>query len=186
MKSEFYSMYLHNHPVFSLLTVRGLCQLFCATTIAVIVIQENTPAFADGARGLDSATPEDPSKGAADELHEVYRVVVSMAETWNAHNLDAYLECFWNSPDLVVIVEGDQMKGWAEVNNTYRKGYANPVDMGTMLSDRIQIQMISTDVAAAVHWWTLMLPTQKVPFTSTSVLKKLPEGWRIVASHTCQ
>jgi uncharacterized protein (TIGR02246 family) len=180
-------------PVFSLLTVKSVRQLFCVASIAVLTVQVSTPrpAFADGAWGFDSVTPEDPSKGDAnDEYHQVYRVMMGMADAWNAHNLDAYLECFWKSPDLLVIVEGDQMKGWTEINNTYRKGYANPADMGTLLPERVQIQMISSDVALVLDWWTLMLPktvnlrSPKVVGTSTLVLKKLPEGWRIVADHS--
>src|SRR5262245_40637124 len=111
----------HDYPVSSLLTVRGLCQLFCAVTIAVLAVEVSTPrsAFADGAWGFDSVTPQDPSKGDAnDEYHQVYRVMMGMVDAWNSHNLDAYLECFWKSPDLLVIVEGDQMKGWTEINNT--------------------------------------------------------------------
>jgi len=172
--------------------VKGFRQLFCVASIAAVsVLGTARPAFAEGAWGFDSVTPEDPSKGDLnDEYHQVYRVMIGMADAWNAHNLDAYLECFWKSPDLLVIVEGDQMKGWAEVNNTYRKGYANSADMGTLLPERVQIQMISTDVALVLDWWTLILPktvhlrSPKVVGTSTLVLKKLAEGWRIVAVHS--
>jgi hypothetical protein len=94
------------------------------------------------------------------------------------------LAAYWKSPDLLVVVEGEQLKGWADVNATYHRGYPNPDEMGTFFPDRVQIQMVSADVAVALDWWTVAQKRGKVLGTSTVVLRKISGTWVIVVIHS--
>ena len=40
--------------------------------------------------------------------HAAYKLVVRMSDAWNAHDLEGYINGFWNSPDLVVIVKANK------------------------------------------------------------------------------
>lgn len=156
----------------------------CCFPVTALLAQ-NTPNY--GTWGFDSIRPSasqtapyaDPS-----DYQQIYSLLLTMAERWNAHDLNGFLDVFWNSPDLLIVVAGEQMKGWADFSGTYHRGYANPDDMGTLNPDRIQIQMITPDVAVALDWWSMQERRTKVVGTTTVTLRKFSEGWKIVLAHT--
>jgi hypothetical protein len=149
------------------------------------VLAQTTPNY--GTWGFDSIKPSDsqsaPSADPSD-YQQIYRLLINMADRWNAHDIDGYLAAYWKSPDLLVVVEGEQLKGWADVNATYHRGYPNPDEMGTFFPDRVQIQMVSADVAVALDWWTVAQKRGKVLGTSTVVLRKISGTWVIVVIHS--
>jgi uncharacterized protein (TIGR02246 family) len=146
---------------------------------------QDTPAY--GTWGFDSikpsatqTTPEsDPS-----DYQKVYSLLITMADRWNAHDLDGYLDVFWKSPDLLTVIEGEQIKGWGDLSASYHRGYTNPNEMAPFTPDRVQIQMVTPDVAIALDWWTAYRKQGKTLGTSTVVFRKFEEGWKIVVSHT--
>jgi len=156
----------------------------CCFPVTALLAQ-NTPNY--GTWGFDSikpsagqtATDSDPS-----DYQQIYGLLMKMPDRWNAHDLDGYLSVFWNSPDLLTVIEGEQIKGWGDLNATYHRGYASPDEMGSFTPDRIQIQMVTADVAVALDWWTMRAKRGKAVGTTTVVLRKFQEGWRIVVSHT--
>jgi SnoaL-like domain len=156
----------------------------CCFSVTPLLAQ-NAPSY--GTWGFDSIKPSatetapdsDPS-----DYQKIYSLLITMADRWNAHDIDGYLGAYWQSPDLLVIIEGEQLKGWADVTSTYHRGYPNKDEMGTLLPDRIQIQMVSADVAVALDWWTVVLRKGKVLGTSTMVLRKIAGNWVIVVMHS--
>jgi beta-aspartyl-peptidase (threonine type) len=140
-----------------------------------------------GTWGFDSikpsATQTAPNSDPSD-YQQIYSLLLTMAARWNAHDLDGFLSVYWNSPDLLIVVAGEQMKGWADFSGTYHRGYANLEEMGTLNPDRIQIQMITPDVAVALDWWTMQQPRRKVFGTTTATLRKFSDGWKVVLAHT--
>jgi L-asparaginase / beta-aspartyl-peptidase len=156
----------------------------CCFPVTTLFAQ-NTQDY--GTWGFDSIRPpvtqtapaSDPS-----DYQQVYSLLMKMPDRWNAHDLDGYLSVFWNSPDLLTVIEGEQIKGWGDLSATYHRGYANLDEMGYFTPDRIQIQMVTPDVAIALDWWTIFLKRGKSLGTTTVVLRKFQEGWKIVVSHT--
>ncbi len=140
-----------------------------------------------GTWGFDSIKPSAsqtaPNSNPSD-YQQIYSLLLTMAQRWNAHDLDGFLNTYWNSPDLLIVVAGEQMKGWADFSGTYHRGYVNREDMGTLNPDRIQIQMITPDVAVALDWWTMQQPIRKVFGTTTATLRKFSDGWKVVLAHT--
>ena len=157
---------------------------FCCFSVTPLFAQ-NAPNY--GTWGFDSIKPS-ASQAAPDsnpsDYQQIFRLLGKMADSWNAHDIDGYLAAYWQSPDLLVIIEGEQLKGWADVTSTYHRGYPNKDEMGTLLPDRIQIQMVSADVAVALDWWTVVLRKGKVMGTSTMVLRKIEGNWVIVVMHS--
>jgi hypothetical protein len=153
--------------------------------LPVTVFGQSTPA--QSGWGFDSikpsATQSAPNADPSD-YQKIYSLLVNMADGWNAHDIDRYLAPYWKSPDLLVVIEGEQLKGWADVTSTYHRGYPNPDEMGSLLPERIQIQMVSADVAVALDWWTVILKRGKVLGTSTMVLRKINDNWAIVVMHS--
>ena len=123
------------------------------------------------------------SKPDAQQVHEV---TLKMLDRWNAHDLEGYMEVYWNSPELLVVVDSEQFNGWQQLHDSYINGYPDRNSMGFIQPTRIQVKLLKPDLALALTWWTAAFPSslQTVVGTSTMNLQKFDDGWKIVASHT--
>ena len=109
-----------------------------------------------------------------------------MLDRWNAHDLQGHLEAYWNSPELLVIVDSEQVIGWQQLHDAYVNGYPDPSAMGFINPTRIQVKLLKKDLALALTWWSVQFPNSKhtVVGNTTMNLEKFGDDWKIVASHT--
>jgi uncharacterized protein (TIGR02246 family) len=123
------------------------------------------------------------SKPDAQQVHEV---MLKMLDRWNAHDIEGYMETYWKSPELLVVVDSEQFNGWQQLHDSYLNGYSNRVAMGFIQPKRIQVKLLKSDLALGLTWWSASFPTSQrtVVGTSTMNLQKFDDGWKIVASHT--
>lgn len=149
-----------------------VCLPFLATQIA-----------ADSKSGLDTIN-EQKVAGASDPEKEIYDQLMRMAEAWNRHDIDGYLDGFAHSDDVVVVVEGETVRGWDLLSRAYHNGYPNPEEMGTLTVDRIQVQMLAPDLGFVLSSYTVTFPKKKEFGTDTIIMKKVSAGWRELISHT--
>jgi hypothetical protein len=58
--------------------------------------------------------------------------------------------------------------------------------MGFIQPKRIQVKLLSPNLALALTWWSVSFPSSNQPVVgdSTMNLQKFDDGWKIVASHT--
>jgi uncharacterized protein (TIGR02246 family) len=142
-----------------------------------------TPIAADSKSALDTIN-EQKVAGASDPEKEIYDQLMRMAETWNRHDIDGYLEGFARSDDVVVVVEGETVRGWDLLSRAYHSGYPKPEEMGTLTVDRIQVQMLAPDLGFVLSSYTVTFPKKKAFGTDTIIMKKVSAGWRELISHT--
>ena len=120
------------------------------------------------------------------DAQQVYEVLLKMLDRWNAHDIEGYLEAYWNSPELLVVVDSEQFNGWQQLHDSYINGYPDRNAMGFIQPKRIQVKLLKPDLALALTWWSVSFPSskQKVVGNTTMNLQKFDDGWKIVASHT--
>jgi len=119
------------------------------------------------------------------EEQQVAALLARLVERWNAHDIEGYMDGFWNSPDLLIVVEAEEQMGWANVFASYQRGYPDRAAMGTVHVERTLVQPIKDDVAFAMEWWRASFPgSHSVYATTTYLLRKFAEGWKITAAHT--
>jgi uncharacterized protein (TIGR02246 family) len=130
----------------------------------------------------------DPQTGIAQsaDVEQVRQLLVRMVELWNAHDLERYLDCYWNSPDLLVVIDSQQNSGWQELHDSYMRGYHNRDEMGHVIPSRLQIRLVKPDLALALFYWTVNFPTSKhiVVGIDTFYVQRFGNGWKIVSDHT--
>jgi hypothetical protein len=51
------------------------------------------------------------------DSQQVYEVLLKMLDRWNAHDIDAYLDVYWKSPELLVVVNSEQFNGWQQLHD---------------------------------------------------------------------
>lgn len=149
-----------------------VCFALFATTIA-----------ADPKSSLDTINQQKVA-GASDPEKEIYDQVIRMTDAWNRHDLDSYLDGFLQSDDVVVVVEGETIRGWDLLSKAYHGGYPDPKEMGTVTIDRIQVQMLAPDLGFVLASYTISFPKKKQFGTDTVIMKKVQEGWRELISNT--
>ena len=117
---------------------------------------------------------------------QVYEVLLKMLDRWNAHDIEGYLEAYWKSPQLLVVVDSEQFNGWQQLHDSYVNGYPDRNSMGIINPARIQIKLLKPDLALALTWWSISFPNskQKVVGNTTMNLQKFNDGWKIVAAHS--
>jgi uncharacterized protein (TIGR02246 family) len=142
-----------------------------------------TPIAADSKTELDTINQQKVA-GATDPEKEIYDELSRMVDAWNRHDIDGYLDTFWRSENLVVVVEGENIRGWDLISKAYHTGYPNLEEMGNMTLDRVQVQILAPDIGFALAWFTASFPKKKEFGTATMTFKKLPEGWRIAIAHS--
>jgi beta-aspartyl-peptidase (threonine type) len=120
------------------------------------------------------------------DSQQVYEVLLKMLDRWNAHDIDAYLEVYWKSPGLLVVVNSEQFNGWQQLHDSYINGYPDRAAMGFIQPKRIQVKLLKSDLALALTWWSITFPASKktVVGNTTTDLQKFNDGWKIVAAHS--
>jgi uncharacterized protein (TIGR02246 family) len=143
-----------------------------------IKAQEQSGWQFDSLRANSSVSKSDPQ--------QVYEILLKMLDRWNAHDIEGHLEVYWNSPELLVVVDSEQFNGWQQLHDSYVNGYPDRNSMGFIQPKRIQVKLLKPDLALALTWWSVSFTSsrQTVVGNTTMNLQKLEGGWKIVASHT--
>jgi hypothetical protein len=140
---------IHGRAVlFGNLSLPKRIQVFCK--ILVISASFCLPGMAQEHQGwqLDSL-PAKSSASVAD-TQQVYGILLKMVDRWNAQDIDGYMEVYWKSPELLVVVDAEQFNGWQQLHDSYFNGYPDRVAMGFIQPKRIQVKWLKPDFALAL------------------------------------
>jgi Protein of unknown function (DUF3225) len=144
------------------------------------------PAIAQEHKGWQSDSLPANSSASVLDTQQVYGILLKMLDRWNAHDIEGYMEVYWKSPELLVVVDAEQFNGWQQLHDSYINGYPDRSAMGFIQPKRIQVKLLKPDLALALTWWSVAFPSSKEAMVgdSTMNLQKFEDGWKIVASHT--
>jgi hypothetical protein len=158
------------------------------TFIKILAISASfcLPAIAQEGKGWRSDSLPANSSASAADTQQVYGILLKMLERWNAHDIEGYMEVYWKSLELLVVVDAEQFNGWQQLHDSYINGYPDRSAMGFIKPKRIQVKLLKPDLALALTWWSVSFPSSKQEMVgnSTMNLQKFGDGWKIVASHT--
>src|ERR1700674_3341986 len=120
------------------------------------------------------------------DAQQVYDVLLKMLDRWNAHDIEGYLDVYWKSPELLIVVDSEQFNGWQQLHDSYCNGYPDRAAMGFIQPKRIQVKLLKPDMALALTWWSITFPTSKqtVVGNTTMDLQKFDDGWKVIAAHS--
>jgi uncharacterized protein (TIGR02246 family) len=129
--------------------------------------------------GLNTTSPES-------DVQQVYDVLLKLLDRWNARDIEGYLEIYWKSSELLVVIDSEQFNGWQQLHDSYNHGYPDRNAMGFINPARSRVRLLKPDFALALTWWSVTFPTikRKVVGNTTMNLQKLDDGWKVVASHS--
>jgi uncharacterized protein (TIGR02246 family) len=115
---------------------------------------------------------------------EVRAVLDAQAQAWNRGDIDGYMNGYARG-DATQFISGDTLtRGWQTVRDRYASRYDTREKMGTLAFSEVAVRMLAADAALATGRWELARAADKPHGRFTLVLRRLPQGWRIVHDHT--
>jgi ketosteroid isomerase-like protein len=166
--------------------MRCSAAIFCWSVLALGCLvpasaqDHNVPQYA--------AVPAATTLGTQTNTQLIHDVLLKLVDRWNAHDIEGLMSLYWNSPNLLAVIEGEQYEGWESLYHSCKRQYRGPSDMGTVSPTRIQVELLKPDLAFGILSWTLRYPNNprasEIVGTSTVDLQKFDDGWKIVVLHT--
>ena len=131
-------------------------------------------------------TAPSQAHGANDVASEIERVLRTQQDAWNRHDLDAFMDGYWKSPELTFFSGAKESKGWQATMDRYRATYQSAgKEMGNLEFSELRIQPLGSESAFVRGVWQLTMSDGKTPHGRfTLVFRKFPDGWKIVHDHT--
>ena len=115
---------------------------------------------------------------------EINKVLKAQAQAWNRGDIDGYMQGYARAATTQFVSVDTLTRGWDTVRDRYKAKYDSREKMGTLAFADVKVTELAPDSAMAVGRWRLDRRGDKPQGRFTLLLRKLPEGWRIVHDHT--
>lgn len=126
-----------------------------------------------------------PLRGAGSEAEKQIRALLeTQIAAWNRGDLDTFMQTYWKSPKTVFAGSSGVFRGWEAVLGRYKKTYPDRAAMGRTTFSSLEITLLAPDAAVVLGHWHLERANGRLGGVFTLVLRKFPEGWRIILDHT--
>lgn len=121
-----------------------------------------------------------------DQKAAIRSVLEQQVDAWNRGDLAGYMEGYWKSQDLTFFSGGNVIRGWELTLARYRQRYQGEgKEMGKLDFFDLSIDPLGPDAAVVRgHWHLQMKNGQEPGGLFTLIVRKFPEGWRIIHDHT--
>lgn len=153
--------------------------------ILALILGFNLIAVAQ--QNIEKVPPGAAASQSQDEA-AVRAVLNAQMEAWNRGDLETYMAVgYWKSPELTFIGGANEIRGYDGALERYRKAYQAPgKEMGHLDFPEMRVVMLGPDAALATGKFHLKMKDGREPSGRfTVILKKFPEGWRIIHDHSC-
>ena len=120
----------------------------------------------------------------SDSTSEILAVMKAAEAGWNRGDLEAYMQCYQNSPELRFAGKDEVSYGWEPVLEKYRAGYADQAAMGRLLFSDLDVTLIDRDNAMVFGRWQLRRAEDEPHGLFTLIMKRQAGQWKIVHDHT--
>lgn len=130
------------------------------------------------------AEPPADRPTAADEA-EIRAVLERQKDAWNRGDIQAFMQGYQRSPDIVFTSAGKIRRGWDETLASYEQRYVSGDAMGHLEFRDVELQPVGGSGVVALGHWQLTETPKAGEGVFTLVLAKDAEGrWAIVHDHT--
>ena len=117
-------------------------------------------------------------------IAQVQQVLRTQQESWNRGDVEEFMNGYWHSEETVFVSGDDVTRGWQQVLDRYKRTYSDRTKMGVLSFSDLQVTPLSDDSAVALGRWELARKKDRPHGRFTLILRRLPEGWKIVHDHT--
>lgn len=149
-------------------------------------------AFAAGLVFLVTACSTDTTSGrapaadveATDEAALIEAVLNAQAQAWNRGDIDAFMDGYWQSPDLRFASGGTVTRGYDQTLARYKARYSDQAAMASLSFTDLETVLLSTDAAVVHGHWQLTRASDAPSGLFTLVFRRMDGGWKIISDTT--
>lgn len=110
-------------------------------------------------------------------------VMSKQVEAWNAGDIEAFMQGYWNSDSLKFISSRGTTYGWQKTLDNYKRSYPDKESMGTLTFEILEVDVHSESSAFVLGRWHLERE-DSIGGYYTLLWKKIDGKWLIVLDHT--
>jgi len=121
-----------------------------------------------------------------DEL-DMIKVLNAQERAWNKADIEAYLNGYKNSPDLLFVVDGKITRGFDQLLADYKRNYPTKESMGALTFSELEPHVMGDNfgvVLGKYHVDRAKKAGGPADGTFSLVFEKTDQGWKIVVAHT--
>jgi beta-aspartyl-peptidase (threonine type) len=134
----------------------------------------------DASRADHAAAP--PSF--AVEEAAVRALLAEQAAAWNRADLEGFMAGYWRSEHLVFASKDGVTHGHAATLARYRKSYDTPEKFGRLAFTDLVVGPVDEETAVVTGAWRLVRAKDEPHGRFVLIVRKFPEGWRVVSDYT--
>jgi beta-aspartyl-peptidase (threonine type) len=128
-----------------------------------------------------------PRVDAVDDVAAIEAVLADQCAAWNRGDIEAFMELgYWKSAELSFHSGGAATKGYDAVLARYLARYRDGgAETGRLSFSDARVDLLGPDAAMARGRWAVDFQSKSdIGGLYTLVLRRTPDGWRIVHDHT--
>jgi len=141
-------------------------------------------ADADWQSAFSTFTLEIAPRANAGAAEEIRKVLHAQDEAWNRGDIEGFVNYYWKSSGLTFSGPNGVTRGWDGLLARYHRTYPDRAAMGKLSFSNLEIRLLAPDAALVLGRWRLDREKDTPGGVFTLVMRKLPEGWRVVHDHT--
>jgi len=115
---------------------------------------------------------------------QVIAVIRDGEAGWNEGDIERFMQQYWQSDSMRFASGGVVAYGWQQVLERYQQGYPDKATMGNLTFRDLDVTVLAADAAMVFGRWQLHRKADAPAGLFTLILRRKPEGWRIVHDHT--
>jgi uncharacterized protein (TIGR02246 family) len=120
---------------------------------------------------------------------EVGAALQGMGDAANAHDVERHVGYYAHIPEVTLIVDGEQLKGWETIRDKQREWWNNgKTDVVYQFDGPPEVRVLAPDIVVTTllmkaHTTLANGTARDGHFAVSAIWQKRPEGWRVVYSH---
>jgi ketosteroid isomerase-like protein len=124
------------------------------------------------------------AKDPPSSIHQhLSQCLADQCNAWNRGDIHAFMQTYWNSPELTFSSGGTTERGWQQTKDRYLKRYPDTQAMGKLRFSDLETTELSRESALMLGRWQLD-KEEPAGGNFTLVWRRFGQDWKIVHDHT--
>src|SRR5690606_29326666 len=117
-------------------------------------------------------------------IHEVRNALDNQVTAWNHGDLEAAMDLYWESPEMLWISRNGTEQGWQQVLEMFQNDFTDRSKMGVYTYEPLHIEQVGPETVYYVYRWKIDLQGKKLMGgVSSQLWKKVNGRWVITSEH---
>ncbi|MBT8309570.1 MAG: nuclear transport factor 2 family protein [Flavobacteriaceae bacterium] len=118
------------------------------------------------------------------DTEAIKAVLHQQAKDWSDASIEAFMEGYQKTPDLLFVGKSGITKGWQETMKRYKSSYPTKDHTGQLTFDVLEVQPIHTQAYLLVGEFHLKRKVGNANGIFTLVFKQIDNQWKVISDHT--